>query len=99
MASVCVEPGCPNLRPCGEHQRRPWEGSSRRSELPSDWNRRRRRVIRRDGGRCVWCGSSKQLEVDHIGDRHDHSYENLRTLCHDCHTGRTQKQAQEARRH
>lgn len=52
---------------------------------------RKRRVIERDQGACVWCGSARRLEVDHIvryidGGGNDES--NLRTLCHSCHTKR-----------
>lgn len=60
----------------------------RRFELSSS---RKRRVKDRDGNACVWCGSTKQLEVDHIiryidGGGNDES--NLRTLCHRCHSKR-----------
>lgn len=49
-------------------------------------------VKRRDGYRCVICGSAEQLEVDHIralqkGGDNDPS--NLATLCDDCHTEKT----------
>jgi hypothetical protein len=52
---------------------------------------RKREVKERDGRACVWCGSTKALEVDHIvryvdGGGNDMS--NLRTLCHDCHAKR-----------
>lgn len=49
-------------------------------------------IYKRDNFRCVWCGSTKRLELDHIvpwsaygGDDID----NLRTLCHDCNTYRS----------
>lgn len=46
----------------------------------------------RDGNRCVICGSTNQLEVDHMrglqnGGSNDES--NLATLCDDCHTEKT----------
>lgn len=49
-----------------------WAGSNRAATLPADWPRRRRRIIRRDDGRCTaldsegvrctWPGT----DVDHI---------------------------------
>lgn len=49
--------------------------------------RNRRRVFKRDGYRCVHCGSTEQLTIDHIqpvskGGSHHHS--NLQTLCYPC---------------
>ena len=49
-------------------------------------------VKRRDGNKCVICGSMKKLEVDHRralmnGGTNDMS--NLFTLCDDCHTIKT----------
>lgn len=51
---------------------------------------RRREVLARDKS-CVWCGSTKNLEIDHIiryVDGGDESLENLRALCHECHGSR-----------
>ena len=47
----------------------------------------KREVIRRDGGRCLCCSSTKRLQVDHIlshyhGGMHDPA--NLQTLCSVC---------------
>jgi len=65
-----------------------WEGSTRKVTLPPDWARRRQAVFERDGHRCVIikangkrCWDRDKLECDHIGDREDHSLENLRTIC------------------
>lgn len=49
-------------------------------------------VFRRDNYRCVFCGISSRLEVDHIvpwsaGGSDD--LDNLRTLCHWCNTERS----------
>ena len=40
---------------------------------------------------CVWCGSDERLEVDHIvryADGGSNTRENLRLLCHTCHSSR-----------
>jgi len=72
-----------------------WEGSTRRSTLSRDWPVRRRRVLRRDP-LCVLCEQRPSTEVDHIGDRHDHSEANLRGLCTPCHQGRSGRQGGQA---
>lgn len=71
--------------------------TDRRSTLPSDWWKRRGHVFKRDHKRCQhirYDTGRKCLavatDVDHIGDRDDHSYENLQSLCgfhHDQKTG------------
>ena len=97
---VCNQPGCPELSStprCAEHTTEPWAGSTRRQELPHDWAAIRKRILTRDRHRCTQCGSTKRLEVDHIGDRHDHGDHNLRTLCHKCHNTHTQAQATQGR--
>lgn len=58
----------------------------------------RYKVLHRDGGKCVKCGSTPhdgvKLHVDHI---HPHSlggltaFNNLRTLCNECNIGRSNK--------
>lgn len=55
---------------------------------PDDWGERREEILARDGWECQWCGSTEDLEVDHItpiseGGSHDLS--NLQTLCAECH--------------
>jgi 5-methylcytosine-specific restriction endonuclease McrA len=55
------------------------------------WRVYRRRVLARDGYRCVQCGSRRRLEVDHL------TYVRLgqewlgdcQTLCHTCHDRKT----------
>lgn len=49
-------------------------------------------IYKRDNFRCVWCGSSKRLELDHIvpwSAGGSDIFDNLRTLCHDCNTYRS----------
>lgn len=51
----------------------------------------RRRVLDRDGWRCVRCGAAARLEVDHIRPRRaggGNDEANLRTLCRSCHIAR-----------
>ncbi|MFF9403715.1 HNH endonuclease [Streptomyces sp. NPDC014744] len=48
-------------------------------------------VFRRDGFRCLACGSEDDLTIDHVqhqsaGGRH--GIENLRTLCRSCNSRR-----------
>ena len=56
---------------------------------PRRWRLLRRRILDRDGWRCVQCGKAGRLEVDHVvpvkdgGDWWDPS--NLRTLDRRCH--------------
>ena len=56
---------------------------------PSDYGELRRRVMRRDGWRCQFCGSRQNLQVHHQQYR-SHSGEdteaNLITLCEKCHS-------------
>ena len=67
------------------------------------WSEARKAAVKRDGGRCVLCGSQEGLEVDHIAPRNGEGYrngchhhpENLRTLCHRCHANVTAGQAKE----
>lgn len=64
-----------------------WAGSTRRAELPPDWDTViRPRILARDGHRCTWTTDYKRCreqasDVDHRGDPHDHSDANLRSLC------------------
>jgi hypothetical protein len=47
----------------------------------------RERILRRDGGKCGYCGSTDNLEVDHIiplSKGGSHSEDNFQTLCRPC---------------
>lgn len=51
----------------------------------------REAVFERDGHKCVRCGSTEHLQVDHILPQScggPHIIENLRTLCRSCNAGR-----------
>lgn len=55
-------------------------------------------VFRRDGGKCVYCGSSESLEPDHIVPRKSGGTDELRNLvaaCHACNTLKNDKSAAE----
>lgn len=97
---VCAHPACPNLQPCPDHQRKPWQSSNRRAELPPDWERRRRTVLKRDplctDGR-ICNGLALSTDCHHTGDKHDHSLESLAGVCRACHNAATQQQSAEAR--
>jgi len=72
-----------------------WEGSTRRATLSPEFFRNRARVLRRDGRMCqlrdpMCIGVA--TEVDHIGDRLDHSEPNLRAACKPCHQNRSSGQ-------
>lgn len=64
-----------------------WANSDRRARLPKNWPTLRRRVIRRDDGRCTAVYSEGErcsmpgTDVDHITPGDDHSMTNLRLLC------------------
>lgn len=94
-AKACSEAGCPNLQPCPDHQRKPWDGSTRRASLPRDWEGRRRIVLDRDPV-CTICGLMTSREVHHLGDRNDHRIEMLAGVCSDCHGKESSRQGNAA---
>jgi 5-methylcytosine-specific restriction endonuclease McrA len=66
-----------------------WSSSNRRSQLPSDWERKRRRVMRRDNWECQIKGPGclgSATDVDHVRRGGNHSDENLRAACRACHS-------------
>jgi 5-methylcytosine-specific restriction protein A len=97
---VCAEPSCPELtvQPrCPKHQPKPWGSSTRRQRLPTDWPRRRQRILRRDPI-CKACDVMPATEVDHVTPNDDHSDTNLQGLCADCHRAKTSRESASARR-
>lgn len=98
---ACSSPTCPNLQPCPDHPKIAWQGSTRRTELPPDWERRRRTVLARDplctdGRSCQRMALS--TECHHTRDKRDHSLDALAGICKACHAMATQEQAARARR-
>jgi 5-methylcytosine-specific restriction enzyme A len=72
----------------------------RASPLPINWPSLRLAVLQRDGYRCQIRGprcASKATDVDHAGDRDDHSMTALRAACGPCHRARTGMQGRQAR--
>lgn len=66
-----------------------WQGSNRSSRLPSDWKKRRQRVLKRDGYVCQLqyegCTFDAE-EVDHIeAGKDDHRIQALQSACSHCH--------------
>ena len=64
---------------------------SKRSRLKLDplaYRRLHGQVLERDGWRCQFCGSMKELQVHHLQFRShvgEDGEQNLITLCHACH--------------
>lgn len=64
-----------------------WQGSDRRLRLPPDWDKIRKRVLKRDGYRCKVKNSLGQrcpepaVDVDHIVNGDDHRESNLQAIC------------------
>lgn len=82
----------------------PWDSSTRRARLPSDWATRRLRVLRRDGYACQHRDDphapkclAPASEVDHIERGDDHAEANLRAICTRHHKAKTQAEAIAAR--
>lgn len=77
------------------HTKSGWNNSGqsrRKTELPSDRQQRRRKVLARDKGLCQLrlkgC-TYRATDVDHIERGNNHNLENLRAACHHCHMVRT----------
>lgn len=84
-----------------------WDSKSgRTSPLPSYWPSLRKRILKRDNGKCQWpikdslgkttkCGYPA-TDVDHINSATDHSSKNLQSLCGQHHKAKTAKQGGDA---
>ena len=58
----------------------------------------RRRIFKRDGYKCGYCGSSRNLTIDHIVPRSkggDNSWTNLVTCCNRCNNEKDSKTLEE----
>lgn len=59
----------------------------------------RANIFRRDGERCVYCGTTKDLTIDHVIPRSkggNDSWENLVTACHACNSKKGNRTPEEA---
>lgn len=66
----------------------PWDGTGPRQVT---WVQKVT-AFERDDWKCVVCGSTGPLELDHaraLMNGGDNSLDNLHTLCHDCHVAKT----------
>jgi 5-methylcytosine-specific restriction protein A len=74
--------------------------SARMVPLPPNWATEIRPAVLERDGACQWkishdgtlCGSTRDLEVDHIGDPAIHDLANLRALCRPHHRARSSQQ-------
>jgi 5-methylcytosine-specific restriction endonuclease McrA len=104
-AKACSDPHCPNLQPCPDHQREPWQGSRRRERMVlrsgSQEQKRREFVLMRDAGICHVCGLGGANEVDHViplSENGPDDLDNLRPIHSEpCHRQKTAKEAQRVR--
>lgn len=65
------------------------EHAAIRGKRPMYWNIIRRNALIRGGNRCYICHDDKNLSVHHIiplAEGGDSTAENLRVLCHNCHS-------------
>lgn len=69
------------------------------------WNSARKAAKKRDGYKCVKCGKTERLEVNHIvpclGKHNEvgcwHHQSNLETVCSECHKDITKTQREEGK--
>jgi len=90
---------------CDSHQSVDWQKKRRNpGDYGSDWRKIRKAVLERDGWLCVPCYKQGKLtpakEVDHIiniasGGTDD--FDNLQTICRDCHKRKTSEEARMGR--
>jgi 5-methylcytosine-specific restriction endonuclease McrA len=79
-----------------------WEGSDRRLRLPPDWDKIRKRILKRDAYRCkvknAYGERCKEpaVDVDHIINNDDHRESNLQAICDWHHKGKTNSEARAA---
>lgn len=91
---VC--PKCSNPQPCPTHHKVPWQGSTRRSRLPKDWEHRRRQVLD-DQPVCAICNNALAVVCDHIVPGDNHHRSNLQGICTSCDRTKSAYEGQTAR--
>lgn len=80
-----------------------WNGSRRRSQLPSDWSTIRQRIRTRANGQCeriledgLRC-PNPGTDCHHANGPDDHSDDALEWLCRECHNIETAKESRRER--
>ena len=113
----CRHPGCSNLVAdgsgyCAAHKAAakvgtwsdPYRGSRQDRGYGAEWERTRKRILRRDKGLCQVCLANGRYtpakEVDHIhhkaaGGTEDDA--NLQAICSPCHQAKTAQEARQGR--
>jgi len=82
---------------CPLHPRTPWATGR---PLPANWTALRTAVVRRDGALCQRCGTTQDLQLDHVVERADGGSDelaNLRLLCKAHHKEKTDQAARDRR--
>lgn len=100
---VCSDPECPNIQPCPDHERKPWQGSKRKERTKlNGWKqqKRARYILMKHKTVCHICGYPGGTEVDHVeplaeGGADDES--NLRPAHVECHKRKTAEEAARGR--
>jgi 5-methylcytosine-specific restriction enzyme A len=97
----CIERNCVQMvfkeGRCKKHQIPAFINHNRQRRLPTDWNTRRNVVLRRDKHTCYVCGEKNATEVDHVINNDDHSLENLKAICRQCHQKKTSREGNQAK--
>lgn len=78
-----------------------WTSSSRKLELPENWEEIRSQVLRRDDYFCQMNSEGclgAATEVDHKIRGNDHSLKNLRAVCTRCHASKSSAEGHARRR-
>ena len=102
---VCSHFDCPNIQPCEEHQREPWQGSKRRERTKlSGWRqqKRSRYVLEKHDTICHVCSNPGSDEADHViplAEGGADTAANMRPIHSEpCHREKTAEEAQRGRR-
>ena len=101
---VCSHFDCPNIQPCPDHEREPWEGSTRRERTKlSGWRqqKRARYVLDKHDTICHVCDHPGGTEADHVVPLAQGGLDvvaNMRPIHHDCHVAKTAEEAARGRR-
>jgi len=75
-----------------------WQGSNRKSRLPSNWATIRRKVLDRDPV-CKICNVRPSSHCDHIEAKTDaHAEDRLQGVCATCHGLKSSREGNEAQR-